>query len=90
RLETMKVHAGSGLENKKLGQLDFASQSLIVFGVINSMRDAEQPVHHRYALYTQHFHFNPGDDFRLRQDDILVLFGHHLSLYHFRETVGAG
>lgn len=88
-LETVVVQRGSVLEGRKLCELPIRDMRLILFGVI-TLPDRECPaVRAHFQLRSRRFQFNPGGDFVLQADDVLVMFGHQFSMLHFKEQVEA-
>jgi voltage-gated potassium channel len=86
-LQTLTVREGSPLAGSALEDLDLRSSRLILFGVITGRppeTDADRLI---YELGPSRFHFNPRRSFRLRDGDVLVVFGHRLSLVHFKKQV---
>ncbi len=82
QMEAVVVSPDSMLENTPLGDFDFAGIKLTLIGVISS-----NPIHlkhkNKYPIKQQHFYFNPESDFRLQQQDILVVLGREYSIHHF-------
>ncbi len=85
-METVVVRKGSMLENTRIGDCEFSKKKLTLFGIISS-----NPVHlkhrNKYSIKQQHFYFNPAADFRLQDQDILVLLGREYSIDHFRDQI---
>lgn len=85
-METIGVGSGSLADSKTVGELALEQRKLTLLGVISA-----DPVHlkhrNKYQVKHQHFYFNPDAHFKLREQDILVLFGRKLSIDHFRNQV---
>ncbi|MCU7924324.1 MAG: NAD-binding protein [Candidatus Thiodiazotropha sp. (ex Dulcina madagascariensis)] len=87
-IEAVRIQQGGVLDGQLMGDVDFRHRKLTPFGVIRK-GDCE-PGDSRYPLQDSCFHFNPRDDFTLRADDLLVLFGHEYSVVHFRDCLERG
>lgn len=87
-LEPVRVTSGSWLDARRVGDIDFAGQHLVLFGVIRPHTSPAADGHERYELRDAHFYFNPRPEFRLHAHDILMLIGHQASLFHFKERCG--
>lgn len=87
-LETLHAHSGGPLDGMRIGDLPLREYRLILFGVITPLqRDSDQARTH-FVMNSNRFHFNPGGDFQLQSQDVLVVFGHRLSFVRFRERYG--
>jgi voltage-gated potassium channel len=84
-LEPLPVRAGDWLEQQRIGEIDFAAQRLLLFGVIRPHASPGEMGHSRYDLAGRHFYFNPGPRLLLRAGDILMLIGYQDSLSRFHE-----
>jgi voltage-gated potassium channel len=84
-LEPLPVRAGDWLEKQRIGEIDFAAQRLLLFGVIRPHGSPGETGHSRYDLEGRHFYFNPGPKLQLRAGDILMLIGYQDSLSQFHE-----
>lgn len=78
---------GSFLDQARIGEIDFAAHRLVLFGVVPGASRELEHQRHVYKLRGRHFHFNPGPDVVLGAKDTLVVFGHELSVAHFRHKV---
>jgi len=87
-LEPVRVSQGSWLDARRVGDIDFADQHLMLFGVIRPHTSPAADGQDRYELRDAHFYFNPKQDLRLHAHDILMLIGHQASLSRFKEHVG--
>ena len=87
-LEPVRVSPGSSLDARRVGDIDFADQHLILFGVIRPHASPAADGHDRYELRDAHFYFNPKPEFSLHAHDILMLIGHQASLSLFKERCG--
>jgi hypothetical protein len=87
-LEPRPVRAGDPLEKRLVGEIDFAAQHLLLFGVIRPHTSPGDKGHSRYDLEGRHFYFNPGPGLQLRAGDILMLLGYQASLARFHELAG--
>jgi len=86
-LETVLVPAGSPLEGKPLSEVPLAELRLILFGVITSKERRSDHVRSHYVLRSRRFQFNPGPDFVLQRDDLLLVFGHNYSVLRLRHKL---
>jgi voltage-gated potassium channel len=86
-LDTLAIREGSALEGRSLAELDLKARRLVLFGVISRERREAEGVRSTYPLEDARLHFNPTLDFRLRQGDIVVVFGHRLSVLRFKQSV---
>jgi voltage-gated potassium channel len=84
-LEPVTVAAGSWLDARRVGDIDFADRHLMLFGVIRSHASPVADDPERYELHAAHFYFNPKPELRLHASDILMLIGHQASLSQFKE-----
>lgn len=89
RIEAVMVLEGSALAGANVGDIRFDEIRLILFGVIGVPHDSREN-RSGYNLRSRFFYFNPSDDFQLRADDILVVFGHEYSIAHFKELADKG
>lgn len=87
-LEPMPVPPGSHLDGLGVGEVDFTTRNLLLFGVIRPVAEVETGDDEPYRMADKHFYFNPRPHFRLRGHDILVLIGYDVSLKHFRKQEG--
>lgn len=89
-LDVVTVSASSGLAGREVGELALKRHKLVLFGVIvGTVRDQVSP-RPSYAMRERRMQFNPEADFRLQEGDVLVLFGHRLSILHLKEMIGRG
>lgn len=86
-LETVRIPPGSSLEGRTIGEVPLAELHLILFGVLTPHGRESDHVRSHYDLKSMRFHFNPGPDFVLTGDDLLVVFGHKYSLVRFRHRL---
>jgi voltage-gated potassium channel len=89
-IETIPVHEGAALEGKTIGDIDFRQLRLILFGVISGRGRESMPEDSAYDLKGGRFLFNPGEGFVLKPNDVLVVFGHQFSIFHFKEQLEKG
>jgi voltage-gated potassium channel len=87
-LEPVRVSPGSWLDARRVGDIDFGGQHLMLFGVIRPHTSPAADGHDRYELRNAHFYFNPRPDICLHAHDILMLIGHQASLFQFKERYG--
>jgi len=78
---------GSFLDQARVGEIDFAAHRLVLFGVVPGAGRELEHESRLSELRGRHFHFNPGPDVVLGAKDTLVVFGHELSIAHFRRQV---
>jgi voltage-gated potassium channel len=86
--DTLSLHEGSDLVNQKTGDIDFQAHRLILFGVVSEEQRSLQGNKAAYQMAETQFYFNPGDDFPLIENDLLIVFGHQYSIMQFREKYG--
>ncbi|MDA8129205.1 MAG: NAD-binding protein [Betaproteobacteria bacterium] len=84
-LEPVRVTPGSPLEARRVGDIDFPAQHLMLFGVVRPHASPVAEGQDRYELHNAHFYFNPRADFMLHAHDILMTIGHHASLFRLKE-----
>lgn len=85
-MDALRVAESSRLDGVRVGDIDFRAHRLILFGIVCREGDPRLEEGLSYGMpATQHFHFNPRPEFVLKRDDILILFGHQYSLYHFKQ-----
>ena len=89
-MDTIPIHQNSCLNGRSLGDIDFCHQKLIVFGVIGRSDREHHEIDRAYDLKTSRFLFNPGPDLVLQMGDFLVVFGHQISIVHFRDCLERG
>lgn len=85
-MEAMRVVESGPLDGLSIGDIDFRAHRLILFGVV--CREGDPRLKEGgliYGMPTMHFHFNPRPEFVLKREDILILFGHQYSLFHFKQ-----
>lgn len=90
RMEALRIKRDSPMDGRRMGELDFKGRRLIPFGVL---REGEcEIVAGAVGLNLQErcFYFNPNEDFVLRAEDLLVLFGHEYSVVHLRDSLEGG
>jgi voltage-gated potassium channel len=87
-LEPVRVSQGAWLDSRRIGDIDFADQHLLLFGVIRPHASPVADGQDRYELADAHFYFNPKPELRLHPHDILMLIGHQASLFQFKERFG--
>jgi voltage-gated potassium channel len=87
-LEPVRVSPGSWLDARGIGDIDFAGQHLMLFGVIRPHASPPVDGHIRYPLRDAHFYFNPKPELHLHAHDLLMLIGHEASLFQFKERFG--
>ncbi len=90
RMEAVRIKRGSVMEGRRMNSIDFIRRRLIPFGVIREKDGEVVEGTTCYRLQGRSFYFNPGDDFTFRAEDLLVLFGHHYSVIHFRDCLEGG
>ncbi len=89
-MEAVRVKEGSVLDGTTMGEVGFRRRKLLPFGVIRSLGCESADNATVFRMKERCFHFNPGDDFVLQAEDMLVLFGHEYSLIHFRKKLEEG
>ena len=86
-LETVKIPKGSWLDGRRLGEVPLQELRLILFGVITAPERKSDYVKSYYDLSSLCFQFNPGPDFVLLGDDLLLVFGHKYSVLRLRHQL---
>ncbi|RMD70678.1 MAG: potassium channel protein [Gammaproteobacteria bacterium] len=84
-LDAVPILENSRLEGKRVGEVDFAGQHLVLFGVVT-----QRPMEDRrgcFALEKGCFLFHPPPDFVFQHDDILLVFGHPFSILHLKQSI---
>ncbi|MFC1601937.1 NAD-binding protein [Pseudomonadota bacterium] len=89
-MDTIPVHENSSLNGRSLGSINFCHQKLTLFGVIGRSDRKHHEIDQTYDLKTSRFLFNPGPELVLQAGDFLVVFGHQLSIVHFRDCLERG
>lgn len=89
-IDSVRIKQGSVLDGRRMGSIDFRHRRLIPFGVIREGCCEGEDWGTCYSLQDRCFYFNPGEDFILLADDLLVLFGHRYSVVHFRDCLVEG
>ncbi|WP_456416645.1 ion transporter [Thiolapillus sp.] len=89
-LETIRVPPDSWLDGKTIGEVPLEDMRLILFGVSTPMDRSSDHVRSHFDLESRRFHFNPGADFVLQADDMLLVFGHKYSVLHMRQQLKSG
>lgn len=89
-IDAVPVRPGSRMDGKPVGDIDFFGQHLLLFGVVRAVGQNVAAEHHYYDLVSRHFYFNPKAQFVLHAHDILVVFGHSLTLGHFKKELELG
>ncbi len=84
-VDAIRVSDQSALVGRRVGDLELESHKLILFGVVSEREDIDDHLVYRTAgIPRARFVFNPGARFVLTLNDVLVVFGHELSVAHFR------
>ncbi len=86
-VEAIVARKSSYLDGRRLGDIDFRLQRLVLFGVVCDERDGDDATGTRFRVRNRHFQFNPPADFVIRGGDVLILFGHEFSIFHFKKIV---
>ena len=87
RLETIHIPPRSWLDGKTIGDLPLKEMRLILFGVITTLDRSSDHVRSHFDLEEQRFQFNPGADFVLLGDDMLLVFGHQYSVLRLKQKL---
>ena len=88
-LEAVVVPPESELDGVAIGDINFRSSRLILFGVISHVRQDEAK-RSAYPLRDRHLYFNPTADYILQENDLLIMFGHQYSIVHFKDLMEKG
>ncbi len=83
-LETVMVSSGSILDGALIGDIDFRRYKLILFGVITDEERTAGDGESFYAMESRMLFFNPQRDFQLHGGEVVMVFGHRLSIIHFQ------
>jgi voltage-gated potassium channel len=86
-LESIRIPPGSWMDGKTIGELSLEDMRLILFGVTTKLDRSSEDVRSHFDLKSQRFQFNPGADFVLLGDDMLLVFGHKYSVLHMRQKL---
>jgi voltage-gated potassium channel len=89
-LETVVVSSGSMLEGVPIGRIDFCQHKLILFGVVSPVDREVDDSRTAYGMGARRLYFNPQQDFELHANDIIMVFGHELSIVHFKDSQERG
>ncbi len=87
-LEPVPILPGCSLQSSLVGEIDFATRNLLLFGVIRPSEGTAAPDSDHFKMAGKHFFFNPRADFQLQANDLLVLIGYDVSLDYFRKQRG--
>lgn len=84
-VDAIRVSDQSSLVGTSVGDLDLASHKLILFGVVSEREHVDGHLSYKsLEIPESRFVFNPTAEFVLAPHDVLVVFGHELSVGHFR------
>ena len=86
-VDAIRVDDGAGLIGSDVAELDLDLHKLILFGVLSARSDVSDAASHSYAVRSRRFFFNPAPEFRLQKDDLLIVFGHDLSVQRYKELL---
>lgn len=89
-LETIIISSDSALEDVSTGEIDFQQHKLILFGVITQPERTFASAETSFAMEQRTLVFNPQPDFKLQANDIVMVFGHELSIIHFKDCMERG
>ncbi len=89
-IEAVRLSSDHPMAGHALGEVNFRVRKLILFGVIRQGRCGGDAKVSNFPLQNGCFYFNPGADFILQGNDLLVLFGHKYSVLHLRESLDKG
>ncbi len=89
-LETIMVSADSILDGVLIKNIDFQAHKMILFGVITHIERKAEDGESVYSMKSRSLFFNPRPDFRLQAGEIIMVFGHELSIVHFKECLERG
>ena len=83
------IHVGSDtrLIGRTIADLQLDDHKLILFGVLSKHEGSPAGVRHRYPIRSRQFLFKPAPAYVLEQDDMVLVFGHHLSVSHFNNAL---
>ncbi len=86
-LEAIRIPEGSWLDGRRIEEVPLSDLRLILFGVITPPERESDHVKSHYDLAQQRFQFNPGADFVLLGNDLLLVFGHRYSILRLRHQL---
>ncbi len=86
-IDAIRVSSDSHLADRPIGTLNLPDYKLILFGVVSARGGESSHAPHAYTLGEQQFFFNPRPEFVLEHNDLIMVFGHDLSVSHFKEWV---
>jgi voltage-gated potassium channel len=86
-LDSIVVSQQSMLDGATIGEIDFQAHKLILFGVITHREGDPRGTGVSYKLKMRDLYFHPADSFLLQGNDLLVVFGHELSIAHFKDCL---
>ncbi len=89
-LDTIAVASDSLLEGVTIGEINFQQHKLILFGVITHPERPFDTAETCFAMAQRTLVFNPRPHFQLQANDIVMVFGHELSIIHFKDCVERG
>jgi voltage-gated potassium channel len=89
-IEAVRLSSDHPMAGHALGEVNFRVRKLILFGVIREGGCGVDSKVSNFPLQNGCFYFNPGADFILQGNDLLVLFGHKYSVLHLRESLDKG
>ena len=87
-VEAVRLHEGSDLIGKEVGDVDFKACRLMLFGITAETEHNIDMAQAAYPMENAYFYFNPPTYFPLVKNNVLIMFGHEYSIAKFREKYG--
>ncbi|MCU7958845.1 MAG: NAD-binding protein [gamma proteobacterium symbiont of Bathyaustriella thionipta] len=88
-LETVRIDKETSVCGQSVSEVNFPQRKLLLFGIITEREWSAEDVHNLYLMEDEKFFiFKPAPEFRIKQGDMLIIFGYELSLLHFRRELG--
>jgi voltage-gated potassium channel len=85
-VDAIRIVGGSDLIGQKIGDIDFKSHKLILFGIAAETENDINTEKTAYQIEDTFFNFNPPVSFTVMENDVLIVFGHKYSIAKFREN----
>lgn len=86
--DSIKILKKSFANLKRVDKLEFEKRRLILFGVLRKEEEAFGILYIKsYKIGDREFYFNPTDDFILKEDDIIIVFGRKYHIKKFKDEI---
>lgn len=86
-LDALVIEKGSFLDGMKIGEIDFRRAKLVLFGIIKYSEAYSCDATGCFQLSSNRFVFNPSEEQTVEGGDILVVFGHRVSIVHLKDKM---